>query len=341
MQLQNQELEKLIISLTAENFNLKQQLEKQERGNILFSDYIYYWLSNHKYKVKHNSFLCYKSIIDNHIAPYFKKAKIQINQIKPFTLEEYYKSKLSDNLSASTISRHHSLIHSTLKYAVKNDIIISNPSDYADKPKTNKYMANYISADEINRLINAFKNHRMFIPILLAATLGLRRSEVLGLKWNAIDFKKGTIHVKHTVVKILQNNQYSLQFSDITKNTSSNRILPLPQNLLVTLKNIKQQQLQNYINYGKEYSKEYLGYVCVDNKGVLFTPDNLSNRFAVVVKNTGLNIRFHDLRHSCASILADCGMEMKDISEWLWHSDINVTSDIYVHLFYDKKIKIS
>lgn len=107
----------------------------------------------------------------------------------------------------------------------------------------------------------------------------------------------------------------------MTKTESSNRILPLPDKIIRVLKEVKIQQIHNYINNKNKYSKDFLGYVCVDKNGKLFTPDTLSNRFRDFTKN-GYNIIFHDLRHSCASILADSGLQLKDISKWLGHSDI-------------------
>lgn len=335
------ELKKIIFELTSENVNLKKKIKKQKTNDILFHEYICDWLDIHKNKVKENSYMSYKSLIYKHIVPYFKSREIKLNEITPQILEKYYQFKLKENLSANTISKHHANIHSALKYAVKNGFIISNPADYVDKPKVCKYNANYLSAEQLNNVIKMFENSKIYVPVLLSATLGLRRSEVLGLKWDAIDFKKKTIHIRHTAVKILVNNSYKILFSDITKTESSNRLLPLPDKIIDVLKELKDKQKENYIRNKKRYSKDNLKYVCVDEFGHLISPDNLSNRFRTITKKNGYNVRFHDLRHSCASILAESGLQIKDISEWLGHSDITVTSDIYVHLFFQKKIQIS
>lgn len=337
------ELEKVILRLTIENSQLKEQLEtKNKKSQIYFWEYLFDWLENQKNRIRLNSYLSYLSQMNKHIIPYFKQSNILLCDVTPEVLEAYYFQKINcDKLSATTVHKHHANIHSALKNAVRSRLIQYNPSDYVIKPKATKYVGNYLNAEQLNNVFKLFENNRMYTPILLAGTLGLRRSETLGLKWNAIDFNQKTIHIRHTVVKVLKDNKYTIQCNDLTKTNTSNRLLPVPDKLLNYLQLVRNKQINNYMRDPINYNKEYLKYVCVDQKGDLIKPDDLSNRFRTKTKSQGYDVRFHDLRHSCASILADEGMDMKDISVWLGHSSINVTSDIYVHLFYQKKLQIS
>ena len=132
------ELRNVILSLTIENVKLRKQLENKKKGDILFSDYIVTWLENHQYKVKQNSYLAYKALVEKHIVPYFKNLNISVQEVTPLILEEYYQVKLSEGLSANSICRHHANMRSALKIAVKNGLIENNPADYVDKPKVAK-----------------------------------------------------------------------------------------------------------------------------------------------------------------------------------------------------------
>ncbi len=172
-------LEQVIISLTLENTNLKAKLEQQNHiSQIYFHEYVEKWLLSHENRVRKNSFLAYQSQVNKHIIPYFRVRNFLLKDITCEVLEEYYKYKMeNDNLSASTVGRHHSNIQGALKMAIRNNLIDKNPADYVFKPKVTKYKSRYLDATELTKIILLFKNHRMYIPILLAATLGLRRSD--------------------------------------------------------------------------------------------------------------------------------------------------------------------
>lgn len=163
------------------------------------------------------------------------------------------------------------------------------------------------------------------IVIFLAAYYGLRRSEVLGLKWSAVDFENKTVSISHKVVQ----NDKGVVGMDVMKTESSYRALPLISQVEEALlaEREKQEEMMRVMRRG--YCKKYTDYICVDAIGELIKPNYVTDHFKVVLKEKGLKpVRFHDLRHSCASLLLANGMPMKMIQDWLGHSDMGTTVNI-------------
>ncbi len=226
-----------------------------------------------------------------------------------------------------------------LKYAVKIDLIDVNPADKVERPKKNHFVGNFYDADEINALFEVAKGTKLELPILLGAFYGLRRSEVIGLKWDAIDFEQNTITIRHTVTSCNVDGKFIMVASDTTKTKSSRRTLPLVPFMRERLLNLKEEQEENRRLCGRSYKKEYIGYVCVNEIGDLIKPHYVTDRFPKLLEANGLrHIRFHDLRHSCASLLLANGVPMKQIQEWLGHSDYSTTANIYAYLDYSSKL---
>lgn len=224
-------------------------------------------------------------------------------------------------------------MHKALKYAVKLDLIPGNPVDKVERPKLQKYMASYYTAQEMEELFQAARGSRLELIILFAAFYGLRRSEVLGLRWDAIDFEAGTLTIRHIVTSANIEGKHILIQADRAKTSSSLRTLPLVEGFAQRLRALKEQQKYNEKLCGNCYNQKFKGYLFVDEMGNLILPNTVTDNFAQLLKEHGLRkIRFHDLRHSCASLLLKQGVPMKQIQEWLGHSDISTTANIYAHL---------
>ena len=194
-------------------------------------------------------------------------------------------------------------------------------------------------AEELEKLFKAVKGNNLELGVILAAFYGLRRSEVVGLKWDAIDFERKTITIQHTVIQTTLNGKEVLIGKDRTKTKSSHRTLPLVAPFEEFLLNLKEKQRINRKICGTSYCRDYLDYVYVNEMGELMKPNYLSEAFPKFLKKHGFRqIRFHDLRHSCATLLYANGVALKDIQEWLGHSDIATTSNIYTHLDYSSKV---
>ena len=236
-------------------------------------------------------------------------------------------------MKANTVIHYHSVIHRALKYAVKTDLIPSNPADKVDRPRKNAYAASFYSEEEFARLFSAVSGSLIEVPVKLSAFYGLRRSEVLGLKWDAIDFERNTISIRHTVTSCTVDGRYTIVAADTTKTKSSRRTLPLVAPVRELLLNLRERQAENRKLCGKSYCKEDDGYICLNEMGQRILPSYLSSHFGRTLEKNGLrHIRFHDLRHSCATLLLAHHISLKQIQEWLGHSDFSTTANIYAHL---------
>ena len=185
----------------------------------------------------------------------------------------------------------------------------------------NEYKADYCTSQELEQLFEVFKGDPMEIPVILATFYGMRRSEALGIKWDYIDFKNKTISIRHVVTDIYLDGHTIHVAKDKTKNKSSTRTLPLVAPFEQALLQLKEQQLENQTICGSSYNFNDQCYINVNKIGNLLKPGYLTQHFKIVLRKHGLReIRFHDLRHSCVSLLYANGVDMKSIQEWLGHS---------------------
>lgn len=208
-----------------------------------------------------------------------------------------------------------------------------------ERPKADKFIGSFYDSDEMQALFEAAKDTLLEVPIFLGAFYGLRRSEALGLKWDAIDFQNSTITIRHMVISCTIDGKHVQVAKDTTKTKSSMRTLPLVPVFKEKLLKMKEQQAEYRRVCGKCYDNRYLEYICVDEMGTLVSPHYLTAAFPKLLdKNNLRRIRFHDLRHSCASLLLANGVPMKQIQEWLGHSDFSTTANVYAHLDYNSKL---
>lgn len=314
----------------------KEELKKS--ADMAFIDFMKLWLSIAKSTIKLTTYSSYESITNKIIIPYFKDYNLTLSEVEPYHIQGFYLKQL-ERVSANTVIRYHSVIHRAFKYAVKTRLISSNPVDLVDRPKKEVFRGSFYSEEEIKELFEAARGTKMELPVMMASFYGLRRSEIIGLKWDAFDFVENTITIKHTLTSCIIDGKKQLVAADTTKTKSSMRTLPLvPQFREILLKRLENQKEWRRV-CGKSYNKEYLDYVCVDEMGNLLEPEYVTQNFASLLKKNELrHIRFHDLRHTCASLLLKNGVPMKQIQEWLGHSDFSTTANIYAHLDYAAKL---
>ena len=303
-----------------------------------FSSYLVQWMEIARSTLKPNTAAGYASMIQNPIAPYFQQRGITLGGLQAVDIQMFYTSQLK-RVSANTVIHYHAIIHRALKYAVKTDLIDVNPADKVERPRKDRFTASFYDGNEVNRLFQAARGTPLELPVMLAAFYGLRRSEVVGLKWDAIDFENKTIAIRHTVTACTEKGRRIEVAADTTKTASSQRTLPLVPAFQTKLAALKEQQEKNRILCGRSYCTDYLGYVLVDAMGNRLKLSYISTAFPALLKRNGLRpIRFHDLRHSCASLLLKNGVPMKQIQEWLGHSDFSTTANIYAHLDAGSKL---
>ena len=292
-------------------------------------------------KVGETTYAAYSMNVEKSIIPFFKERNCTVQDLErhPKIIQDYYQSLLEAGLSPTTVIRRHANVRKCLQYAFQLGIIKSNPADRVEKPRKAQYKATIYNQEELNVLFKVARGDPLELPIILGAFYGLRRSEVLGLKWDAIDFEKETISIRHTVTEMCVDGKATVFQRDTTKTKSSCRTLPLVAPFERLLQKVKQQQKINRQVCGSCYCNDYLEYVNVNAIGELMKPNFITQHFEILLaKNKLKKIRFHDLRHSCASLLYANGVSLKEIQEWLGHSDISTTSNIYTHLDFSSKV---
>lgn len=310
---------------------------------ILFSDFILEWVEMMKNCVDITTYYGYSSAIKKKIAPYFAEKGYTLKDLEnnPKYIQDYYQYELTENhLTTNTVIHRHANIRKCLQYAFQIGMIKSNPADRVERPQKNVFVPEYYNAQELEQLFRAIRNDPLEIPILLAAFYGMRRSEALGLKWNMVDFEQKTITVNHVVMDVNIDGHIVRVAKDKTKTKSSTRTLPLVAPFEAALLKLKKQQEEDRKQCGKAYCTDYLEYINRDKMGERMKPDYLSGHFKIIARKAGLKkIRFHDLRHSCASLLYANEVDLKAIQEWLGHSTITTTANTYTHFDFSKKVQ--
>jgi integrase len=207
-------------------------------------------------------------------------------------------------------------------------------------PKADRFVGKFLKQSEAIELFEAVKGHKLELGVILGAFYGLRRSEAVGLKWSAIDFESNTITIEHTVTTTRFDGKSYLIEDDTTKSKSSFRTLPLVSQFRIKLLELKQAQETYRELCGNSYDKTEGQYVYVNQLGKRIKPGYLTTTFPeFLVKNGFRRMRYHDLRHSCASLLLANGISLKQIQEWLGHSDFAITANTYAHLEYKSKLQ--
>lgn len=309
---------------------LAQQYEPfLDDGRVLFLDFMRDWLDNvMAYKVKENTLEQYNLTFDRYISEYKPFHDLKLQDLTPPMLQSYYSEQVKAGLSPNTVRKHHANIHKCLDYAVRLGMIAFNPSAQVELPAKQKYTgATACTPGQLQGLLQLFRGDPLETVLMLGIAYGLRRSEVCGLRWDAVDMEAGTLHICHTAVKA--NGR--VLYSDSTKTATSNRVLPLTASMREYLGSVRERQEENKRLFGRDYADS--GYICVKPDGTPIDPDFVTHHFRrVLVANDVPIIRFHDLRHSAVNTLRKGGCDVKDIQAWLGHSDVSTTLNIYGHI---------
>lgn len=336
---QAKKLQKEVEREFEEELNTPKETVQSKGASILFGEYMKSWLNNIKSSVEPTTYASYKNKVET-ISEYFNALGITLDALKKSDIKEFYQHLVAERgIKAQTVKRYHANIHKALNEAVELELIQINPADKMKMDKSEQFISSYYNQQELEQLFEVAKGSIIELHILLASYYGLRREEVCGLKWSAIDFEKHTITISHTVTHCNVDGKYALVKKNRTKNTSSYRTLPLIPELEKLLLKRKYQQEQDKAKFGNTY-KNKDGYILVDEEGKLILPDRVTKTFRNLLKDNGLKkIRFHDLRHSCASLLLANGVNMKEIQAYLGHSNWNTTANTYSHLESSTKEK--
>ncbi len=305
-------------------------------ATMLFSDYCAKYVESIKSTLSPQVYAEYSGYYIRQFRQFFDKRKLRLIDITETELKEYYDHLRARGVKEISLKHHNNILRPALRKAYQAKLIPDNPFDFLEPIKKEKAPMSFYDKNEMKKLFEVIKGHKLEIPFMLAAYYGFRRSEVLGLRWSAVDFDHKLISINHKMIVVGKE----VILTDELKTKTSNRTLPLIPAVEEALLRHREQIEKNKAFYGNTYDQRYLQYVCVEENGKIVYPDHMTKEFADLLKKHGLrHIRLHDLRHSCASNMLASGVQMKEIQEWLGHSNFSTTADVYSHLDFSAKIK--
>jgi len=291
--------------------------------------FLNYWLENYcKQNLAPNTIRGYRTNVEKHIIPYI--GEIQLIKLSPKNIQDLYSKLLESGLSSTSVRYVHNNLHKALEYGVKLQALPRNPAEMVTPPKINRYEASTLTPEQVVQLLDACGEKEIFWPVLLAVTLGLRRGEALALRWEDVDLDAKQVYVHHSA---LCANLESFTISE-TKTKSSRRLLRLPDYVADVLRVRLDVLKERRKALGESYNQ--LDLVCFREIGQPFTSNVLCYQFNDVLKSAGLpSIRFHDLRHTAATVMLRNAIPAKIVSSILGHSSTQLTLDTYSHVAID------
>lgn len=302
-----------------------------EPSDITFREYLDYWLENYaKINTAVRTYENYSYIISQHLKP--SLGNIKLSKLQPSHLQEYYSKKLDDGkiegggLSPQSVKHHHRLINKVLKDAVKWQFIIRNVAEAVSPPKTKKIEMQTWNNEQVKTFLEVSKESRYYLIYLTAINTGMRRGEVLGLRWQDIDFENNILYVRQSLQEV---KKVGLTFKE--PKSGKSRSITITPSLTKEFKKLYKQQLEEKLLLGREYDD--LDLVFAQKNGRPIQPTEMARNYRKMVDKSGLPyIRFHDLRHTHATLLLQQGVHPKVVSERLGHSTIGITMDTYTHV---------
>ena len=273
----------------------------------------------------HRTYAAHRQQVRTHIAPAL--GRLRLKDLRKIHVDRLYRQKLDSGLSPSTVRRVHAMLHAALEEAVRGDLIPRNPAAHANKPKVRQEEIEPLTAAQAQAFLDAAHGDRYEALYVLCIMAGLRQGEALGLKWSDIDLEVGTLRVNRQLQRVRGGG--GLQFSE-PKN-ASRRTVGLSQRAIVALRNHRKRQSEEKLRAGPLYVDQDL--VFATRLGTPIDAQNVVNRhFKPLLKRTGLPlVRFHDLRHSCLSLLAQRGEPIRDLQALAGHHSAAFTLQRYTH----------
>ena len=310
--------------LSEHEYNQQRNLTVQP-SSMTLAEFLQIWFDNYvKYNCEETTMYGYKNIINNHIVPMI--GNLDLQKVQPISIQNYYKHLLEEKkLSANTVHKHHAVLRKAFDFGLKQQFIYRNVADAVSLPKVSKFVGQAYTKEQLKNLLNMVSGNKIELPVYLAGYMGLRREEIVGLKWKYIDFNQRLLSIKE-----VRTSAGSNIIVKAPKTEKSQRTLAIPDKvfeILITWKG-KQEGFKQLLK--DEY--EDSGYVYVHDNGKPYRVNSITEQFKTFLEKNNLPvIRFHDLRHTFVSILYEEGLDLKSISEAVGHSDTATTDKIYTH----------
>lgn len=303
------------------------------RDDTLFAEYAQHWLDSVAYTYDPITYQGYKNATEKHIIPYFSKTKTRLREIDPSVVQCFSNHlskegnlKTGGSLSNKSVRNYLTVLSQICEDAVQKRKLTENPVKAVKRPKKQKYKPSFYAASQMKEFLSAIDKEPTGAMFKITAVYGLRRSELLGLKWDSIDFENKQVTIQHVVSRFS-----TIVEKDDTKTEESHRTYPMTPEIEKIFLAEKEKEDRCRKLFGDAYNEN--DYVFKWDDGRTYTPDYLTRKFKSILKKYDMPmIRLHDLRHSCASILLESGHNLKDVQQWLGHADIQTTGNVYGHL---------
>ena len=301
-----------------------------QKNNKSVSEWMDEWLENYLPNIEETTRVGYKTKIRCYIKPSI--GDILIKSLRTEHVQRMINDMNDKGLSPKNIRDTFNNINAAMKKAVKIRLIPYNPCEAIELPKLKKYRANVYPTEMIHTLLDTAKDTDMYLPILLLVMVGLRRGELLALRWEDIDFDNNVLKVRKNMVR--GEKGYIIK---APKSEASIRDIYLGNDVIEVLKIARQQYLDDIVSYGTGFQN--LGFVIRQQDGSPYKPDSMSQKWERFIKSNGLpKIRLHDLRHSNATALIQAGVNPRVVQQRLGHSDVNITLNTYTHILPEMDI---
>ena len=314
---------------------LRQMLTERDKGTFIkpgkdtVAEYLKVWLNDYcKPTLSPRSLELYSYICRVHLIPAI--GKIPLTELKPQQLQHLYAERLSSGLSGRTVQICHVAIHKALKNAVRINLLSRNVADSVDKPKTQRHEMHPMSEDDLEKFLDAAKSGPYYSLFYSYLFTGMRRSELLSIRWGDTDLLGMQISVSRSM-QYLNNVENHITFRE-TKSTKSKRLISLSPSTVIVLRQHREEQ---------EHIRQHLKLHPLSENDLVFShydgspllPDSITHAWIKLVRKCGLNgIRLHDARHTHATIMLKQGVHPKVVQERLGHSSIALTMDTYSHV---------
>jgi integrase len=303
-------------------------------GNITLKQYLDKWIIAYctPANLQPKTIRSYASTINNHIIPYLGRHKL--NNLKAAHIADYYalmskpRTEGGAGLSPTTVLYHHRILHQALKHAVNQDYLKQNPVAKVQPPRKNQPDIKVLSVEQARYLITRYSEEQIYLPVFLALMTGMRVAEIAALRWQNVDFDNRTL----SVTNALQRQENRLVLKE-PKTKKSRRFIPVPEQVVVVLKKERERQDRYRETLGEGY--DCRDFVCAWEDGKPYDPEWIGKQWVKLVASDNKipnGVRFHDLRHTHATILLSQNINLKVIQERLGHESIVTTGDIYSHV---------
>jgi integrase len=291
---------------------------------VLLSEYLAQWLIASKDSVRPKTHIQYRQIVEQHINPML--GQIKLSDLRPEMIQAAYNNKTAAGTSARTVRLTHSVLRSALNQALRMGLIYRNPATVVYQPKLKEADMKVLDENQVRSFLIAAKGHRLETLFKLEVTSGLREGEILGLKWSDLDWENHQLKVQRQLQRV---PGVGLMFSE-PKSAAGRRMIMLGSDTIASLKAHSSRQHAERVFAGDKWQENDL--IFPSTIGTPLEPRNLFREFKDLLRKASLpDIRFHDLRHSFATLALSQGVSVKVVQEMLGHSDASMTLKVYSH----------